>query len=319
MPDPSNPDERNIPLGATDLRISAMGVGAWAWGDSLIWGYGQDYGEEQVREAFRISLDAGINFFDTAEIYGFGQSERLLGSLIQEVKQPLVITSKFFPYPWRLIRGCLTRALRASLKRMNMERLDLYLVHWPYPPVPIKTWMEGLVDAVQSGLTRSVGVSNYHEKQMLRAHELLQKNNIDLACNQVAFHLLHQGPAHDGLLDRCREMNITLVAYSPLAQGLLTGKYGPDNPPGRARRRRFARYPLERVSRLIDQMREIGRGHGGKTPAQVALNWVMAKGAVPIPGAKNAAQARENMGAMGWCLTADEMEALEKAAQEIHP
>lgn len=317
MPDPTRFDERNLPLGATGIRISAMGVGAWAWGDSFAWGYGEDYGEEQVREAFRVSLDAGVNFFDTAEIYGFGQAERVLGRLIQDVEQPLVITSKFFPYPWRLTHGCLTRALHGSLQRLNMERLDLYLIHWPYPPVPIRTRMKGLVEAVQSGLARSVGVSNYSEEQMLQAHELLRRNDIDLACNQVAFNLLHQDPAHNGLLDRCLELDITLVAYSPLAQGLLTGKYGPEKPPSRARRRRFGRYPFERIPRLIDQMREIGRGHGGKTPAQVALNWVMAKGAVPIPGAKNAAQARENTGAMGWGLTTDEVEALEKAAQQV--
>jgi aryl-alcohol dehydrogenase-like predicted oxidoreductase len=298
-------------LGPTDLRISAMGVGAWSWGDSLFWGYGKDYGEEQVAGAFEASIDFGVNFIDTAEIYGFGRSERILGRLLKQTSLPLIVTSKFFPYPWRLTRGCLLRALRGSLKRLNMGQLDLYLIHWPYPPVPIRTWMRGLIEAVQSGLTRAVGVSNYNCDQMLEAHELLQQGGIPLACNQVAFSLLHQDPDHNGLLDLCRELDVALVAYSPIAQGLLTGKYGPDHPPIRSRRGQLGDYPLDRLPDLIDQMRKIGQTHGGRTPAQVALNWVMAKGAVPIPGAKNRAQAKENVGALGWRLNDDEVSALE--------
>jgi aryl-alcohol dehydrogenase-like predicted oxidoreductase len=307
-----------IPLGATELRISTMGVGAWAWGDSFFWGYGQDYGEAQVTDAFKASLDSGINFFDTAEIYGFGRAEQVLNRRIKETdRSTLVITSKFFPYPWRLTRGCLMRALRGSLERLDLKQLDLYLIHWPYPPVSIKTWMKGLVEAVQSELTRAVGVSNYSRDQMMEAYELLKKENIPLACNQVAFNLLHPDADRNGLLDLCREMDITLVAYSPLAQGLLTGKYGPGNPPSRSRRRRFGRYPLERLPRLIDQLREIGQAHGDRTPAQVALNWVMTKGAVPIPGAKNEAQAMENVGAMGWRLEDDEVSALETTVERL--
>lgn len=304
-------DSKKIRLGATDLQVSAMGAGAWAWGDSLFWGYGKGYGEKQVAGAFKASLEAGINFIDTAEIYGFGRSERILGRLIKGVDRPLIITSKFFPYPWRVLRGCLLRALRGSLERLGIERLDLYLIHWPYPPVPIKTWVRGLTVAVESGWTRAVGVSNYSRQQMLEAHELLQQEGIPLACNQVAFSLLHQDPIQDGLLDLCRELDVTLVAYSPLAQGLLTGKYGPDHPPSRSRRGQLGGLPFEALPNVIELMREIGQNHGGKTPTQVALNWVMAKGAVPIPGAKNRDQAEENTGAMGWRLKADEVDTLE--------
>ncbi len=303
--------QERIALGATDIRIPPMGVGALAWGDRFGWGYGRSYGRNDVREAFRVSVAAGVNFIDTAEVYGFGRSERLVGEFAREWGGPLVIATKFFPFPWRFQAGSLMRALRASLRRLEMSRVDLYQMHWPLPPRSIESWMDGLADAVQAGLTRAVGVSNYDLDQTRRAQEALARRGVPLASNQVQFNLLERGPERSGLLQFCRAHNIALIAYSPLAQGILTGKYTPQAPPPGMRGQRFPRSYLERVQPLIALLREIGQTHD-KTPGQVALNWTICKGAVPIPGAKNARQAQENIGALGWQLSEEEIARLDR-------
>ncbi len=307
----------SVTLGTSDLRISPLGIGTWAWGDRLFWGFGRGYDEADVQAAFQTSLAAGINFFDTAEIYGRGRSEQLLGQFIRESGQSVVVATKFFPYPWRLRRADLLRALRKSLERLGLSRVDLYQVHWPNPPVSIETWMAGLADAVDAGLVRAVGVSNYNVEQMRRAHAALAERGVALASNQVQYSLLDRQPEQSDLADTCRELGVTLIAYSPLAQGLLTGKYTPQNTPSGVRRFRYTRQRLAQVQPLIALLRQLGEAHGGKTPAQVALNWVICKGAVPIPGAKNARQARENAGALGWRLTDGQVAALDEISAKM--
>ncbi len=307
----------SLQLGNTDVTIPPMGIGCWAWGDRLIWSYGRTHTDEDLRQAFHQSLQAGIPFFDTAEIYGRGRSETLLGEFLRETEQPVVVATKFFPYPWRLTKGRLLAALRASLRRLRLDRVDLYQIHWPFPPVSIETWMEALAEAVQQGLTRAVGVSNYNLEQTRRAQEALARRGLPLASNQVQYSLLHRAPERNGLLEACRDTGVTLIAYSPLGMGLLTGKYGPHNPPSGLRGRRANRERLEKVARLVGLLREIGQGHGDKTPAQVALNWVICKGAVPIPGAKNGRQAADNAGALGWQLSEEEVAALDRASDDL--
>lgn len=305
-----------ITLGKTEVQIPAMGIGAWAWGGRSYWGFGQDYGEEDVRGAFEACLANGINFFDTAEIYGSGKSELLVGKFIQSTEQPVVIATKFMPFPWRLWRGRLTAALRGSLERLGMEQVDLYQVHQPFPPLPVETWAEGLAEAVEKGLARAVGVSNYDMNKMRRAASVLTAHGIPLASNQVEYSLLNRAIEFNRLLSACKEDQITLIAYSPLEQGLLTGKYTPDNPPPGIRGLRYRSKLLEKIQPLIGLMREIGQDHDGKSVAQVALNWTICKGTVPIPGAKTAHQARENIGALGWRLSNEEVQRLDNASQE---
>jgi len=227
-----------------------------------------------------------------------------------------VVATKFMPYPWRLWKGALLSKLRASLARLGLERVDLYQIHWPFSPLPIELWANALADAVEAGLTRAVGVSNYNSAQMLRAHSVLSKRGIPLASNQAEFHLLNRHVEHEGLLKLCRELGVTLIAYSPLAKGMLTGKYTPQTRPPGLRSYLFRRARLGKIQPLIQLMRGIGQAHDGKSPAQVALNWVMSKGAVPIPGAKNAKQAQENAAALGWRLAEAEIAALDAESQK---
>jgi aryl-alcohol dehydrogenase-like predicted oxidoreductase len=313
----TNEEPSLINLGKTDLLISRLGLGTWQWGDRMMWGYGKTHTETDVHEAFQASLEAGTRFFDTAEIYGNGRSEQLLGEFIKNVEQPIVIATKFMPFPWRLWKGRLHAALRASLNRLGLERVDLYQIHWPMPPVSIETWANALADAVEAGLVKAVGVSNFNAAQMLKAHATLLKRGVPLASNQVEYHMLNRKVEKNGLLKLCHELEVTLIAYSPLAKGILTGKYTSELPPAGMRERLFSRAQLAALQPLIKQLGEYGMAHGEKSPAQVALNWLVCKGAVPIPGAKNARQAHENAAALGWQLSEEETAALDETCDTL--
>jgi len=298
------------------LNHVEMGLGAWSWGDRIYWHYGHGYTDDDIAEAFRTSLAAGVNLVDTAEVYGSGRSEHLLGHFIKEANQPVLVATKFFPIPYRFTKNSVVRAMRGSLERLGLEHVDLYQLHWPSPVVPIETYVEGLALVVQAGLARTVGVSNYNIEQMERASKCLARHSIPLASNQVEYSLLDRKAERSGLLDRCKELGVRLIAYSPLAMGLLTGKYTSETPPSGLRGRKYAAI-LKELPSLITLMTEIGQGHDEKTPAQVALNWVICKGGLPIPGAKTAAQAQQNIGALGWRLTTEEIGALDATSDNI--
>ncbi|HZY43260.1 MAG TPA: aldo/keto reductase [Anaerolineae bacterium] len=305
-----------ISLGKTDVKVTPLGLGAWQWGDRFMWQYGNGYNDRDVHDAFKVSLDASINWIDTAELYGSGTSERLLGQFMHELNvQPLVAT-KFLPLPWRVRQGSLVDALKRSLNRLNLSKVDLYQIHFLLPFRSVETWANGLADALDAGLTRAVGVSNYNVEKTLKTVNVLAKRGKVLASNQVEYSLLNRSIERSGLIDLCRELEITVIAYSPIGKGLLSGKYTPDHlPPGR-RGRKYNRAYLIKIQPLIDLIKQIGQGHGGKTPAQIALNWVLCKGAVAIPGAKNGMQAHENAGALGWRLTNDEVSRLDEASDQ---
>jgi aryl-alcohol dehydrogenase-like predicted oxidoreductase len=285
-----------------------------------MWSYGATHTDRDIHEAFRRSIEGGINFFDTAEVYGKGRSEVLLGECLREMAPagagvPVVVATKFAPWPLRLRRGTLVTALRASLARLGLRRVDLYQIHFPFSMVPVAVWANALADAMEAGLTRSVGVSNYSAAQMRRAHEVLSRRGIPLASNQVEYHLLNRRVERNGVLQSCRELGVALIAYSPLAKGLLTGKYTPENRPPGMRKYTVRSGRLSSIQPLLGLMRQVGQAHEGKSPAQVALNWLVCKGAVPIPGAKNAHQARENAAATGWRLDAAEIAALDEMSR----
>jgi aryl-alcohol dehydrogenase-like predicted oxidoreductase len=298
------------------LHSVQMGLGAWQWGDRMVWGYGQTHTDEDIRKAFDVSLSLGIRFIDTAEIYGSGFSERLLGKFLKETEQPVLIATKFFPWPWRFSKGFIPRALKGSLERLGVESVDLYQIHWSSPILSPETMMEGMVECVKQGLTRTVGVSNFGHKKMIRAYTTLARHGIPLASNQVHYSLLSREVEKNGTLARCKELGIRLIAYSPLEKGLLTGKYSVENPPPGVRTSQYAEL-IKKIPPVIKIMQEIGQNHGGKTAAQVALNWLICKGALPIPGAKNVVQAEQNAGGAGWQMTEDEVAALDAVTDNI--
>jgi len=298
------------------LHKAEMGLGAMSWGDRSLWNYGHGYTDVDIEEAFRTSLAAGINLVDTAEVYGSGRSERLLGQFLKTTQTPILVATKFMPFPWRLNRKALLYAIHRSLERLGLERVDLYQIHWPFPPYPVEVWVEEIAKVAKTGLTRTIGVSNYDKNQMQRAYTVLTRYDLPLASNQVEYHLLNRTVEKNGLLDRCKELDVRLIAYSPLAKGFLTAKYTPENPPPGIRGN-GAVAKLKRIQPLIKLMTEIGKGHTEKTPAQVALNWIICKGGFPIPGAKTGKQAAQNAGAIGWRLTPEEVKALDDASDNV--
>lgn len=169
-----------------------------------------------------------------------------------------------------------------------------------------------MVEIYNEGLVEAIGVSNYDLKQTIAAHETLKKHGLRLASNQVEYNLLNRQIEKNGLLDYCKSENIKVIAYSPLALGILTGKYSSKTPPGGTRAARFSRHYLDQITPILKTMARIGNDHEGRTIAQVALNWVIQKGALPIPGAKDAEQAAQNLGAIGWKLSPDEMAMLDE-------
>lgn len=298
--------EDQITFAGCPVPSVRLGVGTWAWGDKDTWGmggYDAGFTEDTIREAWQASLDAGITLFDTAEVYGSGRSERMIGRLIADDparRDRLLIATKFMPSPWKLnVRTALLSAARSSRDRLRVESIDLYQIHGPISLRSHAAMADALAAAHQEGLIRAVGVSNYSAREMRAVHSELAARGMALASNQIEYSLLRRRPESTGLLAACRELGVVPLAYSPIGQGRLTGKYSAANPP--PGKRNFSGHPMEQVDRIVGQLRQIGEGHD-RTPSQVALNWIIAKGAVPIPGAKNAKQAIENAGALGWEL-----------------
>eukprot|EP00899_Mesostigma_viride_P002216 jgi/Mesvir1/11996/Mv00302-RA.1 len=315
-------NRETVELGKSGVRVSPVGVGAWAWGDKFFWGFGSGYGEDDVRQAFNAANKGGLTFVDTAEVYGLGVSEQLVGEFERGALNEITVATKFAPLPWRTSSGSVVDALRASLARMKRESVDLYMIHWPGLEVlgmgPNKAYLQGLVDCHRLGLAKAVGVSNFNANRLRDAHKFLADKGVVLACNQVQYSLLYRRPETNGVADACQDLGVTLMAYSPLAQGLLTGKFadGSVKPVG-PRSSVFTEDRLRLVDPVLAKLRSIGAAHGGKTPAQVALNWCMAKGTLPIPGVKNPRQAQECAGALGWKLTQEEVAELDAATAKL--
>ncbi|KAG2432713.1 hypothetical protein HYH02_006696 [Chlamydomonas schloesseri] len=333
-PDPSAPGERPlykpaelVPLG--ELQVSPMGLGTWSWGNRFLWGYDEKM-DAELQEVFNLVVKNGINVFDTADSYGTGRlngkSELLLGQFIREypgsdrVRDNIHIATKFAAYPWRVLPGNVVAACKGSLRRLGLQQLSVGQLHWStanYQPLQELALQAGLADCYEQGLVRAVGVSNYGPKQLEKIYAYLDKRGVPLASAQIQFSLLSWGTAQQDLKSLCDDLGITVIAYSPLALGILTGKYSveegrlPEGPRGT-----LFKQLLPEVAPLVELVGEVARERG-KTPSQVAINWCIAKGTVPIPGAKDLAQAKENLGALGWRLSEGEVAELDATAASL--
>ncbi|MBW4525333.1 MAG: aldo/keto reductase [Phormidium tanganyikae FI6-MK23] len=305
-----------ISLGRTNLTVPPLCIGTWAWGDSLFWSFGKEYNEADLKQAFENAISSGVTFFDTAEIYGLGKSEQFLGQFMRQTDQPIQIATKYMPLPWRFNAQAVHDAVTESLKRLGVNSVALYQVHMPFDFfMSKKTLMEALAEEVKQGRIGSIGVSNYSADQMREAQGYLATKGVPLAVNQVRYSLITREIEANGILDTAKDLGVTILAYSPLAQGLLTGKYKPENADSVTGARkldpRFGRQGLEKLMPVIDRLTQIGAKYD-RTPAQVALNWLIAQGnVIPIPGAKTASQVQQNAGAIGWALEPEEVEQLD--------
>lgn len=307
-----------VRLGQSPLEVATLGVGCWAWGDKRYWRYEEDHGPGDVVDAFDACLRAGLDLFDTAEAYGAGKGEKLLGWLARKCGREIVVATKYAPVAGRGGPGAIPKGLAGSLKRMGLPRIDLYQLHWAdREEVPIPATMDAFADAVEAGHVRAVGVSNFRAGEMREAHAALARRGVPLATNQVHYSLLHRSPEVDGVLDACRDLGVTLLAYSPLEQGLLGGTYDGDRRPAppRSETAAFAHGNVAAASPVIAALREMSARHDVDAAA-IALAWLLAKpGIVPLAGAKTGAQAARNAKALGVALSDVELHALDRVTE----
>ena len=305
-------------LGASGIEVSALGLGTNRWGGK------NSKDDDALFQTYQAALDAGLTFFDTAEIYTGGESERVLGECLGRDQRPVTIATKFAPLPNRLSPHALMDALDASLSRLNVETIDLYHVHWPYTLMRVDALMDMMALAVRIGKIRAVGVSNFSARQMRQAAARLARYDIPLASNEVHYSLLHRQPESDGVLEACRELNVALIAYRPLESGQLNLQPAVNEPApavsGRSLTTLFS--PLLQRGRQTRQQQKIAlqtalsdlASAHNRTIGQVALNWLLQRDehVIPIPGSISPAHVSENLAALDWQLNADEFALLDK-------
>jgi len=303
---------------ATDpdtTRISRIGLGTWQFG-SREWGYGQSYAGQEAHAIVRRAIELGVTLFDTAEIYGFGRSERILGEAIGEDRESVLLATKIFPL--LPVAPVVEQRAVASANRLGTRRIDLYQVHQANPVVKDGTIMRGMRALQRVGLVGEVGVSNYSLERWRAAEQALGSRVLS---NQVRYSLVDRSPERD-LLPFAESTGHVVIAYSPLAQGLLSGKYDRDHRPAnrlRAGNSLFLPENLDRAADLIAVLREVADAHSA-TPAQIALAWVIHRPAVvAIPGASSVEQLESNVAAASIDLTEEEYRALHAAATGFHP
>ncbi len=312
-------------LGKTNIKVTPIGLGMmeFAGGGGLMGSAFPVIAQAEKNAAVKAGLDGGINWFDTAELYGAGVSEASLAAALKAAgkkDQEVVVATKW----WPLLRTArnIPRTIQDRIRFLDGYTIGLYMVHQPFSLSSPEAQMEAMADLVESGKIRSVGVSNFNADRMRRAYKTLQQRGLPLAVNQVRYSLLDRSIEKNGILDTAEELGITIIAYTPLASGLLSGKYHKD-PELLNKKRWMWRLRLQRgiaKSRpLVMALEEIGLKYQA-TPAQVALNWVInshGDTVVTIPGVTKAHQARENAGAMKFKLSADEMARLDELSLNL--
>jgi len=295
------------------VHVSKIGLGCWQFG-SREWGYGREYADEAIKITNR-ALDLGINLLDTAEIYAFGESERIVGRAIAGRRPEAFVATKLWPL--LPVAPVVADRARRSADRLKIDTIDLYQVHQANPFVPDGTTMNGMRQLQRDGVIRHVGVSNYSLDRWQRAEGALGS---PVVSNQIEYSLAHRGPDQD-LVPFAAASDRLIIAYSPLAQGFLAAKYDATHRPGGVRliNPLFLDDNLARGHELLTILRSVATTHGA-TPAQVALAWVIRRrNVVAIPGASSVEQLVRNAEAADLELTDDEDAELTAASDQFKP
>ena len=291
---------RTTSLGSTDIKVSRIGTGTNRWT------YGEN--DEPVFQVYKSLLDKGVNFFDTAEIYTGGKSERLLGACYRRDGRQPIIASKYRPSSSRCTERDFLEALDGSLRRLGVETLDLYYIHFPPSAQSIEDLMDYMAEAWTSEKIRAVGVSNFDAEQMRRSAAQLERHGMKLAANQVEYSLLNRGTENNGVLEACKDLDASLVAYRPIGRGQLASAVMA----GSSSR---ATVGSKSESNLETVILSIAEAHGGSV-SQVALNWLLCRdyNVIPIPGATKVDHALENVRALDWVMSEAEFNELDEAS-----
>jgi len=305
-------------LGKTEIQVSRIGLGCWQFSGAVIGSfYWDSVSEAMADEIVRESLEGGVNFFDTAEMYSFGRSEKILSAALTKadiVDGKVVVATKWLPY--LRTANSIRKTIANRQATLAPFGIDLYQVHNPRSISSVEKQMSAMADLVEQKKIRAIGVSNFSPELMRRAHRALAKRGIPLASNQVRYSLLDRHIETDGTLDAAKELGVTIIAYSPLAQGALTGRFHRD--PDLINklpfmRRRIVRRMVEKSRPQVEMLGEISTFYGVSS-AQIALNWLINYNGdmvVAIPGATRADQAAQNACAMSFTLSQSDMKRLD--------
>lgn len=301
-----------------DVRASYLSIGAWSWGDTGTWHWDDATERPRVKEAWQVLLRNGVNFIDTAQAYGSGESERICAELFAGMpRDQFVIQTKYYVVPD--LQNILSpthapaKKLKESLERFNLDYVDIYMVHGHIHPGSIAQVAKGMAECVEKGWTKAVAVANYSKDDMLQMADELAKYGVPLASNQVEFHPLRRFPETSGLLQACKDRGIVMQSYSSLAQGRLTGKYDRDHEPPKTYR--FSSYAMSDIEPVLQVLDRIARRRGTSLAA-VSLNYNLCKGVIPVVGVRSPAQAEQDVKALGWRLSNEEIKEIDAVSFE---
>ncbi|MFN2212963.1 MAG: aldo/keto reductase [Anaerolineales bacterium] len=312
-------------LGGTGIQVTPIGLGVmqFSGGSGVFKMIFPDLSQQQMTAIVKTALDNGINWFDTAEMYGQGKSEHSLATALKELgvqDGEVIIGTKWFPI-FRTASN-IPRSIDDRLHFLDGYKIDVYMVHQPWGFSSPEAEMNAMADLVEAGKIRSVGVSNFNSGQMVRAYKTLEKRGLPLAVNQVQYSLLHRKIESNGVLAAAKDLGVTIVAWSPLARGILSGKFH-NNPETyqnlQLGRKMLMRGKINKSAGVVVELNRIGQKYG-VTPAQVALNWVInfqGETVVAIPGASKTYQAEESAGAMKFRLSDEELERLDQLSRKF--
>jgi aryl-alcohol dehydrogenase-like predicted oxidoreductase len=314
-------------LGKSDLMVTPIGLGCWQFSQNRGWNkYWPTLPEDEIEAIVAASLDGGINWFDTAEAYGSGESERQLSRVLQKAGRragDVIVATKWMPFLRRA--GNIGRTIDRRIDCLAPFPIDLYQIHTPDSISSTEKTASAMAALVKAKKIRCVGVSNYGEKLMRRTHHVLAEEGVPLVSNQVHYSLLHRLIERNGILNAAKELGISIIAYSPLEQGVLTGRFHDDPAAlkavhGLRRVRSFYRGRALRQSRdLIEALKQVAERHAA-TPAQVALNWLYSfhgESVVVIPGASKRIQAESNVKAMTFSLGPADLDCLDEISRPL--
>ncbi len=297
------------------MKETKIALGTWAWGAGAFGGdavFGSNTNVENLKPVFEAAMKAGLNLWDTATVYGMGESERILGSLAKGVnRDDVAISTKFTPQIAEIFENSVEKMADASIERMDCGYIDMY---WIHNPMDVERWTPGLIPLLKSGKVKRVGVSNHNIQEIERANEILGEAGFKVSAVQNHFSLLYRSSEKGGVLDYCKKNGIEFWAYMVLEQGALSGKYNKENPlPEESDRGKKYNPVLPQLEALTNEMTAIGKKYGASCP-QIGIAWAIAKGALPLIGATKERHVIEAAEAAKIQLTAEEVERLEKLA-----
>lgn len=297
------------------MKETKIALGTWAWGAGAFGGdsvFGNKTDEDTLRPVFEAAMKAGLNLWDTATVYGMGESERILGTFVRgQKREDVLVSTKFTPQIAEMYENSVENMAEASMERMGLDFIDIY---WIHNPMDVERWTPGLVPLLKSGRVKRVGVSNHNLDEIRRANDILTKDGFKITAVQNHYSLLYRSSEKAGILDYCKENGIQFWAYMVLEQGALSGKYNKENPlPAESDRGKRYNSVLDKLEALTKGMKDIGEKHGISC-SQVGIAWAVAKGTLPLIGATKERHVLEAADAVKVRLSDEEVERLERLA-----